>query len=79
MTLAEFRLTSLPVTVSKPLGRNDSAYLPISFRSVPYVSLSTFAPFSNCGEALRLAIESGLPLVKDRLRARERRARTEAQ
>ena len=31
------------------------------------------------GEVLRLAIESGLPLVKDRLRARERRARTEAQ
>ena len=26
------------------------------------------------GEALRLAIESGLPLVKDRLRARDRRA-----
>ena len=31
------------------------------------------------GEALRLAIESGLPLVKDRLRARKYRARTEAQ
>ena len=51
MTLAEFRLTSLPVTVSRPLGRNDSAYLLMSFRSVSYDSLLTFAPFSNCGKS----------------------------
>ena len=39
MTLAEFLLTSLPVTVSRPLGRNNFAYLLTSFRCVPYGSL----------------------------------------